>query len=162
MQALVGAHIASTANTRQPQPDLSETHSPTYRVHLLDEATVVERGERVRVWFIPYGDAWIRAAEHPAATVELSSAERSGESCPPGTIWQRSVELILPAKTPLLSRITSPLTERLEPMEYLKRGRLGTRRHVNESWFQVVGNYRIARLPAAPESYHDATESKAR
>lgn len=116
-----------------------------FRVHLVDEATVVERGERVRVWFLPLEDSWIRAATHPSAETNLHDSGERDPGCPPGTVWQRHVELLLPRRTPLLSRVTTPLVERLNPIQYLTKDRRGVRRHVEETWFEVVGNYRISR-----------------
>jgi len=133
---------------------------PQYRVHLLDEATVVERGERVRVWFMLHGDSWVRAADHPGATVEMSSSERGDGNCPPGTVWQRSIDLVLPVETPLLSRTTSPRAEVLQPMEYLRRGKLGMNRSIQETWMRVVGNYRLARLEQPPLSWLHALEER--
>ncbi len=139
----------------------STTPPALYRVHLLDEATVVERGERVRVWFVPEGETWVRAADHTEAELDTASSERGGDSCPPGTIWQRSVELLLPAGTPVLSRTTTPKLEVLEPMEYLRRGKLGAGRHVQESWLCVLGNYRLGRLEQAPASWlHQLEKSR--
>lgn len=126
----------------------------TYRVHLVDEATVVERGERVRVWFLPFNDGWIRAKDHPAANLEEARADRRDENCPPGTIWRRSIELLLPRNTPLLSRVTSPLVERLAPMEYLTKEKRGMRRHVEETWFAVVGNYRLVKAKEPDQFAH--------
>lgn len=97
------------------------------------------------MWFLPLQDSWVRAKDHPAACVETHLSEERDERCPPGTIWQREVDLLLPAGTPLLSRVSTPLVERFEPMEYLTRDRRGLRRHVEETWFVVRGNYRIIR-----------------
>jgi hypothetical protein len=119
----------------------------------MDEATVVERGEKVRVWFVPEGDTWVRAADHPEAVVEMASSERGDGSCPPGTIWQRTVELSLPHGAALLSRTTTPAQVQLEPMEYLTRGQLGMRRRVHETWMRVAGNYRLERMAGAPSAY---------
>jgi hypothetical protein len=114
-----------------------------YRVHVVDEATIVAHGERVRVWFAPLNDGWVRAAEHPEALVENSYSERGDESCPPGTIWMRQVELTLPAGSVLLCRDSMPARERLEPIEYLKRGKLGMARSRRETKHRVIGNYRL-------------------
>ena len=122
-----------------------------YRVHLLDEATVVERGERVRVWFVPEGDTWVRAADHPEAEVEKEFSER-GDSCPPGTIWQRSIELVLAPRTPLLCRVTRPLIEALQTVDYMTKERRTMRRHVEERWFVLTGNYQMTRH-REPESF---------
>ncbi len=112
---------------------------------MIDEATIVERGEQVKVWFLPWRDTWIRAKDHPDAEIdEVSSVARS-TSCPPGTVWRRSIELSLPPKTPLLCRITRPLIEDLAAVEYMTKDRRGMRRHVREIWYVVSGNYRMTR-----------------
>jgi len=126
------------------------TPVPSYHVHLVDEATVVARGERVRVWFLPIGDGWVRAKDHPGAQLEEARAERRDPSCPPGTIWQREIELLLPAGTPLLSRVTTPLIEDLAPLDYMTKDRRGMRRRVQESWFVVEGNYRLKKAKEPP------------
>lgn len=123
-----------------------------YRVHVVDEATVVARGERVRVWLAPLNDGWVRAAEHPEAIVEDASSERGDEGCPPGTIWMRQIELMLPEGSVLRCRETSPATERLEPIEYLKRGRLGMGRMRRETQHRVIGNYRLELVDAKTPS----------
>ena len=102
----------------------------------------------MRVWYVRQGDAWVKAAEVMSAAVETDSSERQDESCPPGTIWQRAIELLLPGDTRLLCRTTTPITERLEPMDYLRRGKLGMNRHTHESTHRVVGNYRLERVDA--------------
>lgn len=97
----------------------------------------------MRVWFLPLSDGWVRAKDHPDAEMEEALAERRDSNCPPGTIWRREVELKLPAGTPLLSRVTTPLVEDLAPLDYLTKERRGVRRHVEETWFIVQGNYRL-------------------
>ena len=115
----------------------------TYRVHVVDEATVVAHGERVRVWLAPLNDGYVRAHEHPNAEVDGASSERGDPGCPPGTIWLRNVELVLPEGSVLLCRDSSPAAERLEPIEYLRRGKLGMKRVHRETRHKVVGNYRL-------------------
>lgn len=131
----------------------------TYRVHLIDEATVVQRGERLRVWFLELGDTWVRAKDHPSAQLDEVDAERRDPGCPPGTIWRRTIELVLPADTPLLSRVTTPLVERLDAMEYLTKERRGMRRHIEETWFRVAGNYRLAKI-SEPERFSLARKAR--
>jgi hypothetical protein len=145
---------------------LNPTEHPKYRVHVIDEATVVDRGERVRVWFLPYNDSWVRAKDHPQAGLEEVNSEDRHPHCPPGTIWKREVEMLLPFGTPLLSRVTTPLIESLEPMEYLMRNKHTMRRHIEETWFVVVGNYRLKKskepeeFSLARKAHHDAGESR--
>jgi hypothetical protein len=127
-----------------------KTPSASYRVHVVDEATVVARGQRLRVWYLGLNDGWVRAQDHPGAELEEAFADRRDKSCPPGTIWRREIELVLPRGTPLLSRVTTPLVERLAPLEYLTKERRGMRRHVEETWFLVVGNYRLMKMAEPP------------
>lgn len=117
---------------------------PLYRVLVTDEATVVARGERVRVWYVRLRDGWVRAREHPEAQVDEVSSERRDERCPPGTIWQRSVELALPPGTILRCAVSSPREETLSAVDYLTRGRVTKSRSVSESYHRLVGNYRLA------------------
>lgn len=114
-----------------------------YRVHLVDEANVVPRGERVRVWWVQLNDGWVRAGEHPKAVVEVAASERGDESCPPGTIWIRNIELMLAEGTLLRCHSSEPSPERLEPIEYLRRGKLRVPRARREQLFRVAGNYRL-------------------
>ena len=103
----------------------------------------MERGERIRVWFLPLNDGWVRAKDHPDAELEEASTDRRDTRCPPGTIWRRSIEVMLAPGTPLLSRVTRPLVEKLGTMDYLTRNKRGMRRHIDEKWFKVYGNYRL-------------------
>jgi hypothetical protein len=128
-----------------------------YRVRVTDEATVVERGERVRVWFLHLHDGWVRAADHPEADTEEARSEHRDAHCPPGTIWQRHVELKLAPGALLLSRVTRPLIERLDTLHYLTKERRGIRRHVEETWFEVIGNYRLKKAQP-PASFDEARE----
>lgn len=132
--------------------------TPRYRVHVTDEAVIVERGEKLRVWFARQGDAWVRAHEHPDAEVDTATGESGGEACPPGTVWIRHVELMLESGAILLARVSEPEREELAPLEYLQRGRLGMKRKTNETYFRVVGNYRLERLAERPKIARSATE----
>lgn len=123
-----------------------------YRVHVVDEANVVPHGERVRVWWVRLNDGWVRAAEHPDGDVEAASSERDDEPCPPGTIWTRSVELLLAEGTLLRCHTSEPAPERLQPIEYLQRGKLGVPRARRETLFRVVGNYRLLRTEGEPSA----------
>lgn len=116
----------------------------------MDEATVVGRGQRVRVWFVSLGDGWVRATDHPDANLEEVRADRQDQRCPPGTIWQRHVELMLEAGTPLYSRVTTPLVEDLRPLDYLEKERKNVRRHLEETWFVVSGNYKLEKRATPP------------
>lgn len=121
-----------------------------YRVHVIDEASVVPHGERVRVWWVRLNEGWVRAAEHPDAEVEHASSEGDDAPCPPGTIWTRKVELVLARGTLLRCHISEPAPERLEPLEYLQRGKFGVARARRELWYRVAGTYRL--VPSQPDA----------
>lgn len=119
-----------------------------YRVSLTERASVVARGEQVELWFVRVNDAWVRAIEHPSASVEASSIDQEtalsiSERSPSGTIWLRTTELMLPAGTHLLQRQSSPRPRKLTVMSYLKQGLSTTQRVVRERHFVVTGNYRL-------------------
>lgn len=108
----------------------------------------------MRVWFLPLGDGWVRAKDHPDAMLEEARADRRDTGCPAGTIWKREIELMLPAGTPLLSRVTTPLVESLSPLDYMTKERRGMRRHIDETWFIVQGNYRLKKATEPPSFSH--------
>jgi len=108
---------------------------------------VAERGEQVVVWFVRHGAAWVRAAEHPRATVSEARADRRDEHCPPGTIWRRTVELELELGTALRKTVSRPQSERLSPMEHLLRAGLATRREVRETYYRVMPGGQVEREP---------------
>jgi len=120
-----------------------------YRVALTERASVVARGEQLDLWFVRVNDAWVRAVEHPSATIESSTLEpqaghtSASERCPSGTVWQRTTELVLDAGTQLLLRQSAPRPRRLSVMSYLKQGLATTQRVVRERHFVVTGNYRL-------------------
>lgn len=157
LQCLTPTTLESVTESRgQEGAGANEPERPPrrYRVVLVDEARVVERGEELRVWYLPEETGLIRAFEHPQALVDETSEERPP---PPGVIWERSTELELVLHTVVICRNTRPWTERLGPLEYLERGRLHTLRHVVETQFLVVGNYRIEKL-ASRRLTHDLPE----
>jgi len=109
---------------------------------------VVARGEQVELWFVRVNDAWVRAIEHPSASVESSSLDQESveagcERIPSGTIWVRTTELVLTAGTRLLQRQSAPRPRQLSVMNYLKQGLATTQRVVRERHFAVSGNYRL-------------------
>ena len=133
---------------RPPTPGSGGTpRGARYRVALTERASVVARGEQLDLWFVRVNDAWVRAIEHPSASVESNSVEHEvalpvAESCPSGTIWQRTTELLLPPGTHLLQRQSAPRPRKLTVMNYLKQGLSTTQRVVRERHFVVIGNYR--------------------
>lgn len=136
---------AKSANTN---PSGKRPRGARYRVALTERASVVARGEQVELWFVRVNDAWMRAIEHPGASVESSSvddeaADSGGERCPSGTIWIRTTELVLAPGTQLLQRQSAPRARRLSVMNYLKQGLATTQRVVRERHFVVTGNYRL-------------------
>lgn len=129
-----------------------------YRVSVTDETTIVERGERTRIWYAPRGDTWVRAKGHPKRLAP-EQADGADEHLPAGTVWSQEIELLLPVGTRLLSKTTAPLIERLSALAYLTGERRGMRRSVEESWFVVLGNYRLGRCPE-PESFAHARQAQ--
>lgn len=123
--------------------------APAFRIVLLDEAVVAERGEQVVVWFVRLGSAWVRAAEHPRAETSEARADRQDESCPPGTIWRRTVTLELEVGTHLRRTLSRPHSKRMSPMEHLLSGSLEKRREVRETHFRVERGGRLERRPRA-------------
>lgn len=119
--------------------------TPVFRVTIRDEATVAERGEQVVVWFVRYGAAWVRAADHPEAVVAESRADRQDEHCPPGTVWRRVVQLELPRGTAVRRTVSRPQSRSMSPMEHLLSGSLEKRREVEEVYYRVVGADRLER-----------------
>lgn len=124
-----------------------DTPLAKYRVHVTDDATVVGRGQRIRVWFVRHNDGWVRAKDHPDALLEEVRADQRDASCPPGTVWQRSIELALPRGCLLVCRVSSPLIEEMGALDYLMKERRGMRRRVEETFFTVSGNYRLTKTP---------------
>jgi hypothetical protein len=133
-----------------------KTPPSPYRVHLTDEATVVGRGQRIRVWLVRHNDGWIRAKDHPDASLEEARADQRDASCPPGTVWRRSIELTLPGGCLLVCRVSTPLIEELGALEYLMKERRGMRRRVDETYFIVSGNYKLTKAPARKGSQRGA------
>lgn len=121
-------------------PNSRTPPSRHFRVHLIDEASVVAHGEQLRVWFVQEGEEFVKAAQHPNTEPETVEA---GDSVPAGVVWRRNLELVLPDGKLLLCRVTLPRIERRDPLDYLTRGALGTFRRISESYFLVRGNYRL-------------------
>lgn len=147
MFSVPSAAVAS-ANSANSKPEGRRPGGARYRVALTERASIVDRGEQVELWFVRVNDAWVRAVEHPGASVESSSlddepAEPGGNRCPSGTIWIRTTELVLAPGTQLLQRQSAPRPRRLSVMSYLKQGLATTQRVVRERHFVVTGNYRL-------------------
>jgi len=122
--------------------------APTFRIVLLDEAVVAERGERVTVWFVRLGAGWVRATDHPEARVLEVRADRQDTHCPPGTIWRRTVELDLEQGTRLRRTVSRPQAKRMSPIEHLLSGSLEKRRQLWEAHFRVLASGRLERESA--------------
>lgn len=122
-----------------PKNVASGGESVPCRIHVVDEASIVERGEQLRVWYVEEGQSFVKAHESPHA-VKL---EGEDDEVPPGIVWRRSTELVLPRGTLLFCRVTSPRIEVRDPLEYLTRGELGMHRATRETFFRVLGNYRL-------------------
>lgn len=137
-------------------PNSRSSPSRHFRVHLVDEASVVAHGEQLRVWFVKEGEEFVKAAQHPNTEPETVEA---GDSVPAGVVWRRNLELVLPEGKLLLCRVTLPRIERRDPLDYLTRGALGTFRRVTESYYRVLGNYRLEPTPR-PDEVPTASEGK--
>lgn len=124
------------------------------RVEVVEDATVVARGERVRSWFVRLNDGWVRAATHPLAVSDEASSEIGDDRCPPGTIWRRAIELELPQGTLLCAVETSPHVERRDPVEYLTREQLGMQRRTRRTHYRVAGNYRLVPVKSRETPEH--------
>jgi|GEM_PF-4158184 len=138
------------------QPNSRISPSRHFRVHLVDEASVVAHGEQLRVWFVQEGEEFVKAAQHPNTEPETVDA---GDNVPAGVVWRRNLEMVLPEGKLLLCRVTLPRIERRDPLDYLTRGALGTFRRVSESYFRVLGNYRLEPT-ARPEDVPFSSETQ--
>jgi hypothetical protein len=134
-------------------PDPAERlRSASYRVAVVEEARIVERGERRVKWFVRHQGSWLAVGEHPTVNVDTEAVgepERDSEEtefsqrCPPGTVWQRHYELSLARGTPLMSVSTAPRVRRESTLWYLSHG-LGRAEVVyQQRQFVVAGNYRL-------------------
>jgi hypothetical protein len=124
-------------------PHSPPSDPPLCRTAFVDQATIVDHGEELEVWYVQKGDQFVKAKD--LSDAEVAPVETQ-EDVPPGVIWRRTVELLLPQGTVLMKRVTSPRIQRRDPLDYLTRGNLGTHRNVRESYFRILGNYRIARV----------------
>ena len=133
---------------------------------MTERASIVARGEHSQLWFIRLGDTWVRAIEHPATHIETEVHSEQEQAllhkadCPSGTIWQRQLELRLPAGTRLRQRQSWPRQRQLSVMGYLKLGMARPSRRLREREFILTGNYRLTPVgsmqlgsEAAPETH---------
>lgn len=140
---------ASRESGKPERENTTPPAEPHCRVLLVDEATVVPRGEELRVWFVELGQGWVKACDHPRAIDPETETE---DGPPPGTVWRRATELSVPVGTRVMRRVTAPHIVRLDPLAYLERGKPGIERRVVESLYRVSGNYRLETTQRAPES----------
>lgn len=115
--------------------------SARYRVSLAEEATIVERGERRRKWFIRHQGDWLRVAEHPDATLEADDDDSS--RCPPGVVWQRRYELKLKRGTRLMAVSSFPKAGGNSTLWYLNHGVVKAEFVWQQQQYIVAGNYRL-------------------
>jgi hypothetical protein len=146
----------ATASTGSaPTGSFRLSKRPSYRICLTERSSIVDRGERLDVWLVRVGDAWVRVSEHPAARVEVETNDEHephapnepcppSEPCPPGTIWLRRTQLVLEGGTRLMQRQSWPRHRSLSVMGYLMQGISRPQRMVQEREFVVIGNYRLA------------------
>jgi hypothetical protein len=138
--------MADSAPHDRPKVEGAATQAPPplCRLSLLDEARIVDHGEELVVWYVREGEEFTKAGEAQGAEPREPDAQ---EDAPPGIVWRRTTELLLPRGSVLMKRVTAPRITRTDPLEYLTRGNLGTHRSVREAYFRVTGNYRIEAEP---------------
>ena len=104
----------------------------TELVELVDETSVVARGNVDRVWFVKLRDAWVRARHVPGARVELLSRA-------PGIVVRARVTVELPRDALVECRESRPAVSRQSTLEHLTAARrTAPRRHTTK-------RYRVAR-----------------
>lgn len=118
--------------------------APRYRVSVVEEAVIVERGERRRKWFVRHQEEWLRVEDYPGAVLETLDDESA--RCPPGIVWQRSYEVVLSRGARLMAVSTFPRLRARSTLWYLNHG-LATRELVyQQHQYTVAGNYRLVEL----------------
>ncbi len=84
-------------------------------VEVTERETVVARGHQRTSWLVRDGRRWSPAGGAPGASVTLRDA-------PPGTVWERSIELRVAPGTLLLRLESRPApARRRDPLEHLQR-----------------------------------------
>jgi hypothetical protein len=100
-------------------------------VELVDAEVIVPRGRRKTTWFVRHNDGWVRAAEHPKATIESLDAG-------PGTVFERRIEIALPKGTRVCRVDSAPAGEpRRDPLAHLVRARRSQRRTTRRTELSV-------------------------
>lgn len=119
--------------------------APSFLVELVDRCDIVERGERLQVWFVRHNAHWVRAAEHPS--VRTAMKDDAADTIPPGTVWVRRTELELPRGTLLRRIISRPrVSQHFSASDYLKREIRSVRRARQEYYYRVTGSYCMSAL----------------
>jgi hypothetical protein len=100
-------------------------------VELFESETIVERGSRTVLWRVCRNDAWLSVTEWPDARIDTLEP-------PAGTVWQRRILLRVPRGTILIRLESRPApTQRLNPLEYLRRERFRTGRRTKRVAYRV-------------------------
>jgi hypothetical protein len=113
-------------------------------IEVFDAEVIAERGRKTTTWFVRYNDGWVRAAEHPNATVQKLDAG-------PGTVWERRIEIVLPKGT-LVARVdSSPAAEApRDALAHLTRGRRSQRRTTRRTELSVGPRGELIRAGRRP------------
>jgi len=84
-------------------------------VEVTEQEVVVARGHQRTSWLVRDGRRWRPASGAPTATVTLRDP-------PPGTVWERTIELRVAPGTLLLRHDSRPApARRCDPLEHLQR-----------------------------------------
>ena len=125
------------------EPDLTP-NLRRYHVSVVEEARIVERGERRRKWFVRARHDWVRVGDHASAVLEETDDDSA--RCPPGIVWQRRFELVLPRGTRLMALSTFPRVQPRSTLWYLNHGASRAELVYQQRQYRVVGNYRLVEL----------------
>jgi len=110
-------------------------------IEVVDAEVIVPRGRRMTTWFVRYNDGWLRAVEHPNATVQQL---QSG----PGTVWERRIEIPLPKGTRVCRVDSSPAGEApRDALAHLAGGRRSPKRTTRRIELSVGPRGELVRVP---------------
>ena len=127
-----------------PDEDSARAPTPGYRVSVVEQAVIVERGERRRKWFVRHEEDWVRVGDYPGAILE--AVDDDSARCPPGIVWQRAFELVLPRRTRLMAVSTFPRVRARSTLWYLSHGVGSAELVYQQHQYIVTGNYRLVEL----------------
>jgi hypothetical protein len=112
-----------------------------YRISVVEDAVIVERGERRRKWFVRDGDEWLRVSDFPGAVLE--TGDDDSDRCPRGVVWQRCYELSLARGTLLMTVSSFPRAGARSTFWYLNHGVGQAELVYQQRQYVVAGNYRL-------------------